>query len=739
MPSPIALFVYNRPEHTQSTLAALASNCLAPSSDLHIFCDGYRKESDIPKIKKVQEICRKVTGFHSINIVEREQNIGLANSVITGVTELLKIYTSLIVLEDDLVTSSAFLDYMNAALLHYEHDSDVFSVGGYTFPPQIMPLPPDYGFDSYSAYRCCSWGWGTWRDRWNRVDWDMRYYEEFSRCPERQQAFDRGGPDMSAMLAAQWEGKIDSWAIRFCYAHFMHDMRCIYPARSFVKNIGLDNSGVHCGVDPRREHLALEEQHPPFHFCRSNPVDPAIANAFRRAFYPPSRTKLSLQRRACRKLSSLAKQGRKSVYRAISSAKQFFIPSTRDADILFVNTLQKTGGAARACWRIFQGVHTLHPTARLLTLLKEDKDTAVDGLTSRKANLARRFMAVDEFALRSWPNRDKSLFSPNFLANPFRISLKQYNPQLVHLHWICYGMLRIEELATLRCPIVWTLHDAWAFTGGCHYTQNCQGFLADCGHCPHLKSDRDNDPSRRLMLRKARAYADLDLTIVTPSYWLADMARHSSLFKDRRIEVIPNGLDVGAFRPMDHDAAKKCLNLPLDKPVLLCGAQSLTDPRKGSDLFIQALKKLKRPCSLVSFGNGHLELQDSPHIHYIPLGTLKDALSLLLAYSAADVFVCPSREDNLPNTVAEALACGTPCVSFDCCGLPNMIQEGINGALAVPFDTESLAIAIIRVLDHQDPAHIRNAARNKVLKEYNIKYTIQKYESLYRDILHLNS
>jgi glycosyltransferase involved in cell wall biosynthesis len=209
----------------------------------------------------------------------------------------------------------------------------------------------------------------------------------------------------------------------------------------------------------------------------------------------------------------------------------------------------------------------------------------------------------------------------------------------------------------------------------------------------------------------------------------------SSLFKGRRIEVIPNGLDTDAFKPIPRDIARDYLSVARDHPVVLFGAEWLPDPRKGGDLLCQALAGLERPCTLLTFGGGRLPLNGAPQVTLRSLGNLSDAASLALAYSAADVFVCPSRQDNLPNTVAEALACGTPCVAFNINGLPDMIEHRRTGWLARPFDPSDLGAGIQWVTAQPDQAALRDAARRKALTDYSLEIMTKRYCDLYAELL----
>jgi len=726
MSSPIILFVYNRPIHTQATLEALKKNTLAAQSDLFIFSDFAKNDSAKNNVEKVREIIHQINGFKSVQIVEREKNFGLANSVISGVTEIISRSGQVIVLEDDLETSPHFLKYMNDALKFYERDPKAFSIGGYQFPEKTMAIPSRYAFDTYASFRCCSWGWATWKDRWMGIDWGMTYFDEFMADPEKQNQFNRGGPDLTPMLCHQKEGRIDSWAIRFAYAHFDRDMHCIYPVKSLVNNIGLDNSGVHCGVDPKRQHKSLDKDYSPQKFCPAHVVDPKLASAFYKAF--------DAKEEGLKSFKTKMKKGLKKVVKKLGAV---FFPKIRNVDVLVVNTQHKTGGAARAAWRAYCGIQKRNISAAYLTLIKVDQRGGLVGWysVSLLGVLARHFSKLDRIPLLFYPNRLRTPFTPARFRNPLSPSLSKFKPKLLHLHWVAGSLLKIEDLNRFKGPIVWTLHDTWAFTGGCHYPGECEKYKNQCGTCPQLSSSKENDLSRKVWNRKKKIFSQLNLTLVSPSRWLAEMAKKSSLVSQNRIEVIPNGLDTQIFRPLDKAAAKVFLGMSPQEKVLLFGAEWLSDHRKGGDLLQLALNYLDFSCTLLTFGEGQVSLQSTSPVSVRSVGKLQDELSLAAIYSAADVFICPSREDNLPNTVAEALACGTPCAAFSVNGLPDMINHQVNGWLAQPFSAENLAEGIRWILHHPNPSLLREAARKKAETDYSLEVMAERYHRLYLELL----
>ncbi len=249
--APIALFVYNRPEHTRKTLQALQQNKLASESVLHIYADGL-KENATEEIKRrvteVRKLIRSQQWCGEVVIHESEQNKGLYQSVRWGVMEIVEKYGKVIVMEDDLQTSPAFLSYMNRALDFYEKYKSVFSISGYNYPAGQMHIPEDYGYDTYVSLRNSSWGWATWADRWQQIDWDVNVYEQIKRTPAIKMALNRMGDDEFEMLRQRMEGELNIWSIQFTIAHFVQHAVAIYPVHSYVHNIGNDGSGENCGV-----------------------------------------------------------------------------------------------------------------------------------------------------------------------------------------------------------------------------------------------------------------------------------------------------------------------------------------------------------------------------------------------------------------------------------------------------------------------------------------------------------
>lgn len=242
--APIILFVYNRPEHTRLTVEALQNNTLAKDSELFIYSDAAKSKKDEIKVEEVREYIKKISGFKNVTIVEREKNFGLANSIIDGVGKVINKYGKVIVLEDDIVTNPNFLQFMNNAIDFYSDNKSIMSISGYMYPCEI---PYSYKKDILLFNRFSSWGWGMWSDRWNLINFDITENDKIFHDKNLQKQFNIGGEDLYNMLLLQLQGKINSWAIRTALTSALNNKVTVYPIKSLVRNIGFDNSGVHCG------------------------------------------------------------------------------------------------------------------------------------------------------------------------------------------------------------------------------------------------------------------------------------------------------------------------------------------------------------------------------------------------------------------------------------------------------------------------------------------------------------
>jgi glycosyltransferase involved in cell wall biosynthesis len=387
--------------------------------------------------------------------------------------------------------------------------------------------------------------------------------------------------------------------------------------------------------------------------------------------------------------------------------------------ILFVNAVPNRGGAAKAARRIATSVEALGHDVQFLTL--EHGLTSVDGL-DRRTRLSTRVEVTLHKVLERLPvfTARRSARSPEFSSSVLNLDsseeINRASPDVVNLHWVNYGQLSPEAIAAIRVPIVWTLHDMWAFTGGCHHSQSCERYTTNCGFCPILQSSDMKDRSRQLWRRKQVAWQGRSFRIITPSTWLAGRACRSSLLGAMPIRVVPNPLDLSVFCPGSRHEARARLGLPTDVPIVLFAAQRpLRNAAKGFAHLDVAMQNLRLGSARVHLAVlGHASEAGRPArdypVHY--LGYRTSDRDVVDAYRSANVFALPSHYENLPNTIAEALACGIPCVAFSVGGIGDMIIPGRNGYLARPYDADELRRAIEDCLSPTAPKLSEEARRH---------------------------
>lgn len=342
--------------------------------------------------------------------------------------------------------------------------------------------------------------------------------------------------------------------------------------------------------------------------------------------------------------------------------------------------------------------------------------------------------------------KDKSVrfqFSPAVFGADLASHPIVRQADVLHLHWINFGFLSInglDKLLRLGKPIVWTLHDMWAFTGGCHYSRGCDHFLTHCRQCPYLRNPADNDLSYRVFEQKLRIFQNANLHITPPSAWLGNQVLASTLLGQFPLTVIPNPIDQQVFRPMPRSEVDAHFKLTAHSPRLLFGSFNTTDPRKGFAYFAEALAILKRQYTgpepeILVFGKG--QAQEFAHLPYPVqhLGVLRSEEVVAKAYNAADAMVVPSLEDNLPNTIVEALSCGTPVIGFRTGGIPEMIEHQQTGYLAEAGSALELAKGLLWLLKHQASENLRQNARQFAEKHYAEAVVANQYTSLYRSLI----
>ncbi len=408
--------------------------------------------------------------------------------------------------------------------------------------------------------------------------------------------------------------------------------------------------------------------------------------------------------------------------------------------ILIVNASDSGGGAAIAAYRLHKALNAQKIESEMLVQKKLLDDYNIIGPSSNREkfiNILRPH--IDQAIVKFYKNRDKILFSPAWLGfNDIVEKINEINPDIVHLHWICGGMMKVEDLKKIQAPIVWSLHDMWAFTGGCHYDEGCGAYEQKCGDCKVLKSNKTNDLSRKVFNRKEKTFTQINnMTIVGLSRWLSESAQKSKLLRDKKNVNLPNPIDTDIFKPFSEKNSRELWKLPKDKKLILFGAlEATSDTRKGFDVLSQALSILKiEDVEFVVFGSSKPKKPPKFKFktHYI--GRLHDDISLVTLYSAVDVMIVPSLQENLSNAIMESLSCATPVVAFDVGGNSDMIEHKINGYLSKPFDPFDLANGIEWVLNTSNYSELCENARKKVVEEFDSVKVAKQYIELYKEIL----
>ncbi len=409
--------------------------------------------------------------------------------------------------------------------------------------------------------------------------------------------------------------------------------------------------------------------------------------------------------------------------------------------VLIVSTYEKTGGAAVAAGRLMAALINNGEKAKMLVSRKETEGITV---LERKRNPWWERLAI--FAHLHFSR--KHLFEVDIASSGVDItSMREFKEaDVIHLHWINQGMLsigNIKKILDSGKPVVWTMHDAWPATAICHYTRGCERFKSHCCRCPLLPGGgSDNDLASKVWKRKHRVLANRLIQFVACSNWLASEAKKSALLEGQSITSIPNPIDTHVFCPKDKTAARRSLQLPENKRIVLFVSQKVTDKRKGMEYFVEAVRllaekypEMKDNTGIAILGGHSEEVAEQLALPVYPLGYISDEHLIVNAYNAADIFVSPSLEDNLPNTIMEAMACGVPCVGFKVGGIPEMIDNGKNGYVAAMRDAEDLAKGMRWTLCEADRKALSDAALHKVSLCYSQHSVALKYIEVYNQAI----
>ncbi|MEB3280993.1 MAG: glycosyltransferase family 4 protein [Lyngbya sp.] len=403
--------------------------------------------------------------------------------------------------------------------------------------------------------------------------------------------------------------------------------------------------------------------------------------------------------------------------------------------VLHINQSDLAGGAAIAGYRLHQGLLTQNVESRLIVKTVKTTDSRVTTIPQRQRLFANQLFRITTYLGLNYVHVRNTFEIPD---HPFYKEADILNLHSLHTGYFNYLAI---PLLTRKKPAIITLHDMWDFTGHCAYSYDCDRWKTGCGQCPYPEIypaiRRDNT---RLEWRlKNWVYHHSDLTVVAPSYWLTEQAKQSML-NCCSIHHIPYGINTDTYQPLDQEKCRLKLSIPTEKKVIMFGAESLKDPRKGGDLLIKALSKLpasiKAETILLTFGKESDALSETVGMQTINLGYISDDYLKSVAYCAADLFIFPTRADNLPLVLQESMACGTPMVSFKIGGVPDLVRPGITGYLATPEDAGDFCRGIVQLLEDDNLRQkMSQQCREIAITEYPLEQQAQRYIELYQQVL----
>jgi glycosyltransferase involved in cell wall biosynthesis len=408
--------------------------------------------------------------------------------------------------------------------------------------------------------------------------------------------------------------------------------------------------------------------------------------------------------------------------------------------VVILSNTDSGGGAAIAARRLNDALNNNGVPSHMLVLEKKSANDKVVALSLSpfRKKILKGFTYFEYLFQRKVLLKDKTVSM--FSTNEVGVDVSQHpliqDADVINIHWINFGFLSmrdIDRLYALNKPIVWTLHDMWLFTGGCHYAGDCKQFEQNCSACPIVYMKKT--PSL-LWRKKELIFKNKKVSIIAPSQWLVDESKKASLTKNANSICVPNTLNSALFTNLNKVEACKKLGLDVSKKYILFSAANPNDVRKGFSYFVEAVERLKKEYA----NHSQLELLvmgkeqkafSSLALKVNNLGFITSEEKAALIYSAASVFVIPSLEDNLPNTIMEALSCGTPCVGFAIGGIQEMIKTGVNGYLATPRDEKDLTKGIIEVLNSS--LNLEEGARNWMLEKYSNEVIAKQYLKVFNE------
>jgi glycosyltransferase involved in cell wall biosynthesis len=418
-------------------------------------------------------------------------------------------------------------------------------------------------------------------------------------------------------------------------------------------------------------------------------------------------------------------------------------------NVLHICTSDIAGGAAIACNNINDALNSIGVNSNILVQVKETDNRSVEDINSgleKRLGTGIRIL-IDYAFIKFLSKKERGRFSFPFIGTKISNHSLVREADIINLHWINGGFLSLKslrELFSLNKPIAWTFHDMWTFTGGCHYTGGCINYQSLCKNCPSLIFSGENDSSNKIFSKKEELFGGNKFSIITCSNWLAEETRNSYLLKNFPVDVVPNPIDPNKFTPYKSNEARKILNLPDNKILFLFSSFTISEVRKGFHHLKNALilleklrPELKDRIEIVLFGSSNSDDLKGIPFPFNDAGRISGTDKIAQYYSAADLFIAPSEQENLSNSVMESLACGTPVLAFNIGGMPDMINHRKNGYLANDLSPETLLEGLLWFIDlNKDSREVlKKNACTKVINNFSPGFVAGRYQEIYKRLL----
>ena len=742
---PVLLMTFNRLEETKRSFAQIKR---AKPEKLYISGDGPRpgNTTDTPKVRATREyILNNIDWKCEVKTLFREKNLGCREGVATAIDWFFSQEEEGIIIEDDIVVSDSFFKFTSELLDYYRNDTRIMCITGVNHQDNIKRGKYSYYFSQLNHV----WGWASWRRAWKQYRIVEKKIPELITAIKNNQC---PGFSHNKIANFMWQHNlinaynsvVDTWDYIWTFAVLINSGLTCTPNVNLIEHIGYGADSTHIKQPLdftvlQRHEMSFPLEHPDYIIYDKDADDYAYKKVF---FLDRFEAAYNQQKKRETQPPAAPKQSAPKIFQNNGGIKVLCL-STKDS-----------GGAGGAARRMHEALLKTGIDSVMLVLDKATKservaevEIPIPGLDRSKPS-AQLFYAFNRIQqpLQDYPQRSNpEMFTTSESIIDYH-NLLPFIEQadIIHLHWIdgFFDYANAPEIFAGK-KIIWTLHDMYQFTGGCHYSFDCKYYIEACTSCPQLvKEDIPSKLTQDAFKLKGDTYSKIDIHVITPSTWLAECARNSKVFGKTPIDVIPNTFDTSRFVPHDKITARNKLHIAPDKKTILFGADAIFSPIKNLKALIKALTELctsgrivKDDFQLIIFGHGQLDTSSFPFT-IVQLGHIESAADMPYVYSCADFLVLPSIMDNLPNIMCEAFACGTPVVGFKIGGLPDLIQQNKTGYLAEPYNIEDLKDGILWGLNTAyKNQEIQNNCRSVIETNFNEKIITERVITLYKKAL----